>query len=1599
MALQGFDKEYYLAAKLAALQADPAYATDWATKTTTDLEAFLKIEGFTPESHYQAYGWAEGLAPNALFNAAEYKQAKFEALVADGEYDTVAEAEAAFDEAWPFNPYLHYVQYGSAEGINPSNAFDESEYLASKLADLKADPDTATEWADKTVADVRAAFTAAGLSALGHYQAWGEDEGIAVTEVPADEKVADDGGEEVPGETFTLTASADSVDEGGSVDFTLANGEANTEYAYKVTGDGAAAQIAAVTTDADGNATISVDASDVLSTDQAITVSIIGEDLTSTVTAVAVNDAPALTDAAATLADGVEDAAYTVDAADLLAGYTDEEGDAISVTNLTADNDATVVDNGDGSFTITPVADFNGTVTLSYDVTDGTDATAATQAVVFAAVNDAPTTTAATAAATEAGAAVEGQLVAEDVDGDELTFSLDAAVEGLTLNDDGSYSFDPSANTAVQALTYTDSALDVVANYTVDDGNGGTAQNTLTITVDPTPLTFSIVETESFVVEGSTVTYTLEASEAVQSDFTGEIQLVPGDGTAKQTDINDFGAGSVNPQIVTIATGETTSTVAEITPLDDGETEYPESYTVEATIDGYTIESIEGEVRDNPDTTFTLTTGVDEFAGGAGNDTFTANDTTLTALDELDGGDGTDLLKINDTTGASIDFSVATIENIETINLRSVGDVGDSTTAPATALDATAITGLNTFNVTKAEDVLLDAAATTDVNISGATGGDGGTGGTIGLIQVDGGKNVAVTDGTAVNDITIGGTTAPAGTVTVTDSSQGTGAIAVDGGTDVTVTTTSEATGTVDVGGATVPTGVISVTQNLEADGTAALAGGAINVAGGTTVDVTVNSNNVAEADTSNADITVGAIGVTGDDSTTDVTVTQNDNAETFTSEKVDLVGATQVLTFKALAATQTTTVNGLTFTAAKALTAEEVAQAFANLTDSDTQTAGGPTEKGTFSGALGTAGWTSGAANGDKVTFSSTAATPGALTVAGDIAPTSEYTAGTAASGGITSANATVYGAVTVADGGTDSLTTVTVGGYNTGSTVTSDALTNLSLANSTAAATMNVTNDVATTLALSLDNVDGYIALDSSTTANDGLAAYTTVNITTSGDDSEVRMIAVNVTDLTIDGSADLDLTANGVSILTNLETVTVTGSVGVTAGVLTSLTSLTSIDASGTSGDNSATIDASVATYTGGTGADDLSLGADTVSKAIDLGAGDDTLTLNAATTTVPTATVTGGDGVDTVSMDSTSAYSFAANTNFATAISGFERLVISDTVAVDGGVAIDLEALGFDYVTTNGTNDGTDTTVGTVDGDALTLNNMANNGTVVLTNTQKATGAEDSAPIIVNVKDAATGKADSLNIVATAEDALDVGTLTANDVESFAITATDLDTDDNQDGAVTLTASGDSVTSISITGDADLVLTTDSAVLTDVDASTLTGALTLSTNGTVAQTITGGSGDDVLTAAGDQDILLGGAGDDTLVAGNLTTLTGGDGADIFDMRALTDNVNSYATITDAEAGDVILTKGTAFDASGVTLGDTAVFQDYANAAVNDTAAGDVTWFEYAGNTYVIDNNSGAAAYDATLDTIIKIAGVVDLSTASFNATAGTGTVEFA
>ena len=57
--------------------------------------------------------------------------------------------------------------------------------------------------------------------------------------------------------------------------------------------------------------------------------------------------------------------------------------------DLSASN-GSVFDNADGTYTINTVANFNGSLTLNYNVFDGTNNTAASNTVVFVTANKAP---------------------------------------------------------------------------------------------------------------------------------------------------------------------------------------------------------------------------------------------------------------------------------------------------------------------------------------------------------------------------------------------------------------------------------------------------------------------------------------------------------------------------------------------------------------------------------------------------------------------------------------------------------------------------------------------------------------------------------------------------------------------------------------------------------------------------------------------------------------------------------------------------------------------------------------------------------------------------------------------------------------------------------------------------------------------------------------------------------------------------------------------------------------------------------------------------------------------------------------------------------
>jgi methionine-rich copper-binding protein CopC len=89
---------------------------------------------------------------------------------------------------------------------------------------------------------------------------------------------------------------------------------------------------------------------------------------TATVKLSGVNDVPELTGMPAVLADGTENAPYMILASDLLAGFTDVDGDTLSISNLTATH-GTLTETTDG-WIFTPDTDYSGQVDLSYEVID-----------------------------------------------------------------------------------------------------------------------------------------------------------------------------------------------------------------------------------------------------------------------------------------------------------------------------------------------------------------------------------------------------------------------------------------------------------------------------------------------------------------------------------------------------------------------------------------------------------------------------------------------------------------------------------------------------------------------------------------------------------------------------------------------------------------------------------------------------------------------------------------------------------------------------------------------------------------------------------------------------------------------------------------------------------------------------------------------------------------------------------------------------------------------------------------------------------------------------------------------------------------------------
>ncbi|ANY61513.1 hypothetical protein MA05_04605 [Comamonas aquatica] len=661
------------------------------------------------------------------------------------------------------------------------------------------------------------------------------------------------------------------------------------------------------------------------------------------------------------------------------------------------------------------------------------------------------------------------------------------------------------------------------------------------------------------------------------------------------------------------------------------------------TADPASVEAAKEASNGSNGQTYMLTKGLDNPAATSGNDTFigaidnVANSelNTLSSQDIINGGAGTDTLKIAHG-GTAATTTLGNLSNVEIVEI-------ESSSTGGVTVDSSNVAGVTNLNVTKAAGaVAATAAATTDVSVS-----------------IKDSNFAAATDHTVTNGNNV--------TFNFTDA----GAALVANADDIAIT---GAKGNV----------VVNATAKAAANTAATLAMGTIGVTGGKTISITQKVGDASGLVAGDAATThnQGNVTATANAETTTITIKQAAAATPESVKAVAKVDEVATVTFTKLTSGQSVTVSGLTFTASKDLTAEQVAAAFANLSATAPTPAnltnvtaaapnpatgdtngGNALANGVFTGTL-LAKWSSAAASGNTVTFTASGAMGTDLAVSGTGATVVTTTQGVNAITGKNTLGVT-NGTVTIA--GAAALKTVTVDGYaastNTAGITgaTNTALDTISLANG---GNFEI-DSAAATLGLTLANVNGTV---------DVQAGTKTLN-------AAVSHAKATETSTLVSASA---------------ETVNVTGTGNVAGNTATGLTAATAINTSGmTAGKATFTIaDGTKTSYTGGAGVDTVTVQSANIAitKAIDLGAGDDKLTLEGSgstTVAVPTANLNGGAGTNTIAMSGASAAALSANGDFAAKIDNFQKLEITDTA--NAATTINMANMdGIKYVVSKGGN---------------------------------------------------------------------------------------------------------------------------------------------------------------------------------------------------------------------------------------------------------------------------------------------------------------------
>ena len=429
---------------------------------------------------------------------------------------------------------------------------------------------------------------------------------------------------------------------------------------------------------------------------------------TLTITVTAVDDAPVAVDDTLTVA---EDAALS--STDVIANDTDADiGDTLSLTAATTAGTGTVAVNADGlSVDYTPAADFNGTETITYTVSDGTltDETG-TLTITVTAVDDAPVAVADTLTVLEDAETTSMDVIANDTDVDADTLSLTAATTAGTgtvaVNADGlSVDYTPAADfNGTETITYTvsdgtltDETGTLTITVTAVDDAPVAVDDTLTVAEDAALSSTDVIANDTDADIGDTLSLT-----AATTAGTGTVAVNADGLSVDYTPAADFNGTETITYTVSdgTLTDETGTLTITVTAVDDAPVAVADTLTV--------LEDAE-------------TTSIDVIA----NDTDADIGDTLSLTAATTSVTGTGTVSINDD-GLSVDYTPATDFNgTETITYTvSDGTLTDETgtlTITVTAVDDAPVAVADTLTV-------LEDAETTSIDvIANDTDGDADT--------------------------------------------------------------------------------------------------------------------------------------------------------------------------------------------------------------------------------------------------------------------------------------------------------------------------------------------------------------------------------------------------------------------------------------------------------------------------------------------------------------------------------------------------------------------------------------------------------------------------------------------------------------------------------------------------------------------------------------------------------------------------------------------------------------------------------------------------------------------------------------------------------